>query len=124
MGAQANWHLAELDLEDPLGDEPDPFDMPIEEVGDPIDLSDVRGRLELRLKELLDREGKLYNRGVTCPLRDRTDTTCLGCPVNKAADTEHRLGPLCRCGREQEQVLTGLAVEATGFDPEDHGYSA
>lgn len=112
-----------MDLDDPLGDEPDPFDMPIEEVGEPIDLSDTTARLDVRLRELLAHEGRLFTRGVTCPVKDRDDTTCTACPLSQAG-TSHRLSPLCRIGRETENVLTRLAIENTRFEVETHDYSA
>lgn len=110
MSTRANWHTAELDLDDPLGGD-DPFAMPIEEVGDPIDLRDRGARLQLRLRELCKKEGNLDRNGVTCPIKDRPDTSCLACPISEAADDTSTRGPLCRIGREQERVCTELAVE-------------
>lgn len=106
MSTRANWHV-----EAPVLDDPgiDPFAMPIEEVGERIDLRDPKGTLELRLAELLHREGNLFNRGVTCPIKDRPDSTCHACPVSQA-HTQEPLSVLCRIGREQESVVTELAV--------------
>lgn len=109
MTARANWFV------DPvagLDDEPDPFSVPVQEVGERIDLRDPHSLLKLRLEELLAREARLFNRSVTCPIKDRPDATCHACPVSHANDPEHDLSTLCRVGREQETVLTELAVLA------------
>jgi hypothetical protein len=107
MTARANWFTAEpVDL----GDELDPFSIPVQEIGQRIDLRDPRAALEIRLRELLYREAALFNAGVTCAIKDRPDTTCHACPVSKAHDPKQALGALCRVGREQEVALTELAV--------------
>lgn len=107
MTARANWFVEAAVLPD---DEPDPFSVPIEEVGERIDLRDPKGALELRLKELLNREMSLYSAEVRCEIKDRQDTTCHACPISKAHDRQDALGVLCRIGREQEAVSTELAV--------------
>jgi hypothetical protein len=107
MTARANWFTAE---EIELGDEPDPFAVPIEEVGQRIDLRDPHAALQIRLTELLHREAALFNADVTCTIKDRPDTTCHACPVSKAHDPKQALCVLCKIGREQEIVLTELAV--------------
>lgn len=86
--------------------------MPVEEVGQRIDLSDPAGRLNVRLVELLEREARMFNIGITCGLKDRQDTVCSACPVCEASDPESTLGKLCKVGREQELVTTELAVLA------------
>lgn len=107
MTARANWFVqAVTDLDD----EPDPFEMPVEEVGRKIDLRDPKAALQLRIEELVQREANLFNAGVCCPIKERPDTTCHACPVSRAGDREVALGALCRVGREQESVLTELAV--------------
>lgn len=107
MTARANWFVEELPT---LDTEPDPFSAPIEEVGERIDLRDPRAALELRIRELMRREANLYESGLTCPIKDRADSTCHCCPVSAARDEEKPLGVLCRLGREEETVLTELAV--------------
>jgi hypothetical protein len=105
--AQANWHVeAVADLDD----EPDPFAVPIEEVGKRIDLSDARGLLELRIVELVMREGICEQQGITCALKLHSDTCCHACPVSQAHNSEDPLSILCRIGREQEKVLTEMAA--------------
>lgn len=78
----------------------------IEEVGVPIDLADPPV-LNQRLVALVETEGALYSRGVTCGVKDRPDTTCCACPIRAE---EGPLAPLCNLGREQERVLTLLAI--------------
>lgn len=103
---KANWFVQEsVSL-----DEPDPFAMPIEEVGQRIDLRDPAATLQLKLAELLHREANLDRVGVTCAIKDHPDSTCHACPVSEAHDRETALGSLCRLGREQEITLTELRV--------------
>lgn len=107
-GTKANWHVAPV--LSGADEEPDPFSMPIEEVGQRVDLRDPQAGLELRLAELLSREERLFNRGITCAIKDRADTTCHACPVSQAHQRHEPLGVLCRIGRDQEIALTELAV--------------
>jgi hypothetical protein len=93
-------------------DEPDPFAVPIEEVGQRVDLRDPEAKLQLRLAELVHRERNLDVLGITCPIKDRADSTCHACPVSQAHDLSVPLAALCLVGREQELVLTDLAVLA------------
>ena len=107
MTARANWFVEQIEVAD---DPDDPWAVPIEEVGKRIDLRDPKAALELRLTELLMREGHLFERGVTCAIKDKRDTCCHACPVSKAHDPNEALSALCRIGREQERVCTELAV--------------
>jgi hypothetical protein len=109
VGAKANWFV---DAVAGLDDQPDPFAAPIEEVGERIDLLDPKATLSLRLTELLGREASLDRHGIVCPIKDRADSTCHACPVSKASDPTADLSTLCRVGREQETVMTELAVLA------------
>ena len=106
MTTRANWFTEGVALDG----EPDPFAVPVEEVGTPIDLREPGAVLEIRLRELLHREARLYERSITCSIKDATGSTCHVCPVSQAHDTDVPLGVLCRLGREQEVVLTELAV--------------
>lgn len=102
----ANWFVdAEVDVS-----APDPFAAPVQERGTRIDLREPTAALELRLAELIAREGRLFNAGITCAIKDRVDTCCSACPVCVAHLREERLSTLCRVGREQEAVCTELAV--------------
>lgn len=109
MTAKANWFVQAIEG---LDDEPDLFAAPIEEIGERIDLRDPKQALSMRFDELLRREGNLFASGLTCPIKDRSDSTCHACPVSKASDGDAPLSVLCRLGREQETCLTELAVIA------------
>jgi hypothetical protein len=108
VSTRANWHTA--DLAD-LDEEIDPFSVPVEEVGLRIDLLDEIGRLQARLATLLDQETNLLHCGIRCDIKDRENTCCHACPVSKAGLSDDPLSALCRLGREQERVVTGLAVQ-------------
>jgi hypothetical protein len=110
VSARADWHT--LDLEALVREEGefDPFSAPVEELGERIELDNPKDRLQLRLSQLLEREGALWNRGVTCPIKDMPDTSCSACPVSRHTDFDDRLGMLCRVGRDEEKVCTELAA--------------
>lgn len=110
MSARADWHTLDLAALVREEGEFDPFSAPVEELGERIDLSSPSDRLQVRLSQLLEREGALWNQGVTCPIKDRPDTSCNACPVSQHADFEQPLGMLCRIGRDQEKVCTELAA--------------
>lgn len=76
----------------------------IEEVGDPIDLSDRVAALSKRLIELTEQERNLFSQGVICDIKDRSDTSCNACPARG------RYGDLCEIGLQQERVSTEAAV--------------
>jgi hypothetical protein len=107
MGAlQANWHNDVLDLP-PIED---PFDVvEIEKVGMPIDLTAGVPKLAEELEALLAKEGRLYNNGVTCAIKDHGDSCCSACPVSKLGQDDP-VAALCRLGARQEEVLTGLVA--------------
>jgi hypothetical protein len=104
--ARANWH-ASLDLPT---DGPDPFEAPVEEVGEEIRLASPTAALHLRLRELVNREARLDGIGVTCALKGTPGVVCSACPISRAG-TEDRLSALCSIGREQERVCTEIAVK-------------
>jgi hypothetical protein len=108
VSTRANWHTA--DLAD-INEEVDPFSVPIEEVGLRIDLRDEAGRLQARLATLLDQETNLLHCGIRCAIKDRENTCCHACPISKAGLSDDPLSALCRLGREQERVVTDLAVQ-------------
>jgi hypothetical protein len=102
---RANWFLEELPIEESLelGEQ-----AKIEELGKPIHLR-AEPALNEQLIALVNQEGQLHDRGVTCAIKDRDDTTCLACPV-RAESVAERLHPLCQVGVQQERVATELAV--------------
>ena len=101
MSVRANWFLDELIVEEVPA---------VEEVGQPIDLHHGDARLNRRLVELVALEGRLWDRGVRCAIKDRPDTACSACPVF-VHEGDGALGPLCALGVEQERVATTLAVQ-------------
>lgn len=103
MAVRANWFLDELIVEEAPA---------VEEVGQPIDLHDGNARLNRRLVELVSLEGRLYDRGITCAIKDRPDTACSACPVF-VYEGDGPKWQLCALGIEQERLLTTLAVERT-----------
>lgn len=111
--ARTNWYSDQL----PTLDLDDPFEVPVEDVGEPIDLSEPTARLNVRLQELVNREGQLDELGITCELKGRTGVVCSLCPVSQAANEKSPLGALCRVGQEQEAVCTQLAVGQHGAAP-------
>lgn len=107
MGARTNWFNDQI----PTASLADPFEVDVEAVGKPIDLTQPTASLDVRLTELLHREAALDNLGVTCGLKDRRDVVCSVCPISMAGEQNVPLGDLCRVGREQEEVTTRLAVQ-------------
>lgn len=111
MTVRADWHTIDLEALVAEEGELDPFSAPVEELGEPIDLTDPVARLSVRLSGLLDREAALWRRDVRCAIRqDGEKTTCLACPISEHADFDSKLGMLCRVGRESDQVVTELAA--------------
>lgn len=105
-GVRANWHVDELDVatDDPFADD-------VEHVGVPIRIDGRRVSLDERLLELIRAEGRLFDAGVTCAIRDRDDTCCNACPVHHA---DARVAPLCDVGREIERACTELTARSLG----------
>lgn len=107
MAVRARWGLEEI-----ASEQGDPFDERqlsldgdrIEDVGDPIDLSDRVAALSKRLVELTEQERRLFGSGVGCDIKDRGDTSCAACPV------QGRYGDLCGIGVQQDRVSTEIAV--------------
>lgn len=104
---RSNWHTP-CQTEAPVED---PFDeVSIEDVGRAIDLRNRRDVLNARLRELMRREGKLFDATITCSLKDDAEASCTACPISKAGMKGERLAPLCSTGKEQDQVLTELRL--------------
>jgi hypothetical protein len=107
VSVRARWHQ-ELAVQD---DETDPFRARVEQLGMPIRLTDQMAELNTRLVALVQAEGRLWNIGVRCAVKDRDDSTCSVCPLSAHDDPQSPLGQLCRVGRAQEQLATRMAVE-------------
>lgn len=103
MSVKCDWHVPNLDLPE----DDDPFDL--RDAATVVDLTTDRDKLHQRLDKLLRVEASLDRGGVTCEIKDRADTACSACPLYRGA-TRERIAPLCRVGREEESILTKLAV--------------
>ena len=87
----------------------DPFEQRVEQLGMPIKLSKGRAELVAQLAELVDHEGRLYNAGVRCQIKDNPNVTCSACPISAHNEEGSSLQALCLVGRAQERVLTQMA---------------
>lgn len=106
-GVKANWHV---DLSVLTDGAVDLWAEEVQETGLPIELEDDEARLNDKLRYTVKQEAFLFNNGITCGIKDREDTSCWACPVYRGG-TDDPLGALCLVGREQERLLTRLAVE-------------
>lgn len=77
----------------------------------PISFDTPRVELQQRLGYLYKREGRLFNMGTTCPVKDNDETSCLACPFSQAEDPKDLRGHLCRVGIDQERVQTVLIAQ-------------
>lgn len=100
MATRANW------FQPVVGELDDPFALPIEAVGVPIDLAGDRARL---IVELVHEVARLDAAGVSCPILQMPDTCCHVCPISEHDGTTAK-AELCRAGRSLESALTLLAV--------------
>jgi hypothetical protein len=108
MGVKANWFA------DDLSAESDPFSAMNMSISPVVSIESSEDELYARLQELLKREARLDAVGITCPLKDMPDASCLACPVCKLGDPNSRLSALCRVGQEQERVMTMVAAKQVG----------
>lgn len=98
MSIKAEWRLAELDL----GSD-DPFDTVILSSGLRVDLRGTEEEITEGLRQSLVMEGKLWERGVTCDLKDEGHD-CLTCDV-RHIDPDDLLTRLCRLGVDQRHMM-------------------
>lgn len=63
-----------------------------------------------RLRSLLRREGRLFEMGVTCPIKDSSESSCLACPLSQVGEDCPKAG-LCETGCEQERVQTMMLAQ-------------
>lgn len=132
MAVKADWGTSQLD--GMCADEPaetrsrpkvDPFESgrsaltmlnmidSTEPVGD-VTLETPPEELHRMLSISIKREGRLFDRGVTCDLKECGEVTCLACPFNEAHDDESDKQTLCRIGMEQEILSTFLIAQSQG----------
>lgn len=123
MTVQANWFTdPTLDLadEDPFSDDR-PVD--VRSVGTVIDLRD-EDSLNVRLVDLLQREGELYQAGIRCPVKQapdgssRVDVSCSACPI-RHYNSDDPMTALCDVGVEQERTCTMLVIHRERPDAVD-----
>jgi hypothetical protein len=115
MAVKAVWHNDVAVVEedgDVFGEDATP--VKVMTVGTPIDLNASVATLDKRLCDLLTMEGDLDAIGTTCPIKDNDLTSCFACPLYEGGDPSSTLGSLCRIGREQQSVLTILAIKTHG----------
>src|SRR5947209_2085738 len=86
----------------------DPFGGVVYSSGVSLDLTASEEDLADVFVDLLQREGRLLRRGITCDLKD-SGQDCLHCPVATLDETYSR-AVLCRLGKDQSTVEK--AVEA------------
>lgn len=96
MSVKARWRLAELIEED------DPFDAVILSSGLQVDLDGSEEELFAALTETLRIESAIFNRGITCHLKDGGQD-CRTCPVQQL-DRDAPLSALCRVGKDQLEI--------------------
>lgn len=111
MAIRTDWH------EDAVKDDSpgiDPFAMPssVAVVATPtlgIDMSIEQ--LQERVRALVQREKKLFDMGIDCPIKWNASATCLACPFNESHDADSLKGMLCKVGCEQERAETTLIAK-------------
>ena len=105
MSLKAEWRLREL-----LGiDDGNPFDTVILSKGLRVDLAGSEEEIFRGLKRTLELESRLFNKGVTCELKDGGQD-CLACSMYAGDRPEEEREPLCRLGRDQRVIEQHLQV--------------
>lgn len=98
-GVKASWELAES------VDQADPFSAVVYSTGIEIDLSASEDDLFRLLKRLMYREARLFDKGLTCGLKDGGQN-CLHCPAASLDETDPK-SVLCRLGKDEQTVADG-----------------
>jgi hypothetical protein len=113
MTVTARWHSVVVDEDDadPFADEAPlrPAQVHVPSTAKPIDLTGDEPRLSARLTETLKEEGALDAIGINCSLKWDKEISCFACPMY-SGDEVSPMGKLCRLGREQERLVTLLAI--------------
>jgi hypothetical protein len=93
---RTNWHLdVDVDRSDPFAG------------AQRLDLTEPD--LQARVLELLQREGQLYEQGITCPIKERSDSCCSACPL-RGSERTRQIRALCELGCQQERALMAAIV--------------
>jgi hypothetical protein len=98
VSVKSEWRLNEL-----LFGEDDPFDAVILSSGLSVDLTGSDEELFDGIKQTLELESRLFNRGITCHLKD-AGQDCVTCGEYVADRSEEKRAPLCRLGRDQRMI--------------------
>lgn len=96
-GIKADWRLAEL-----IETADDPFDTMIFSSGLWVDLTGSEDEVFEGIKQSLDLESALFDRGIVCAMKDEGQD-CLTCQHFTARSDEAR-SPLCLLGRDQRTI--------------------
>lgn len=96
-GTRTEWHLAELSTD------ADPFADAVYSVGLDISLDSSLEELEAALRTTLHREGRLWEHGLTCDLKD-SGQDCRTCPL-ATVDLQDERARLCRLGKDQQAIM-------------------
>lgn len=97
-GVQADWRLADL-----LDEGDDPFGAIMYSSGLEVDLDAPDAMLTAALKKALRTEGRLYDIGLSCPLKD-SGQDCLSCRES-SSDPRSPLTRLCETGKDQQTLV-------------------
>lgn len=118
MAVRVNWHEDAV-VESSPGSSP--FDLASSvSVSGGLSLDMSAEQLRETITRLVKREAKLSDSyGLSCPIKDRCDTSCIACPLNEANNPDSRKGLLCKVGVEQEQADTLFAVKTVEVSPEE-----
>lgn len=113
-GIKARWSNATVEIDESIDPFAEDAEVHVPSVGVPIKIGMEEASLDDRLRETLRVEGALDAEGVTCAIKDLPNTSCFACPLYEGGDMATKQGALCRVGREQESIVTLLAVQRHG----------
>lgn len=94
---RTEWHLAELSTD------ADPFADAVYSVGLDISLNSSLEELEAALRTTVEREGRMWESGLTCELKD-SGQDCRACPL-ATLDLQDVRARLCRLGKDQQAIM-------------------
>lgn len=99
MTVRSEWNLAKL-IQPSAGN---PFDRVVTSSGLTVDLTGTEDELRAAFLRTLHIEEDLFNRDITCELKDN-EQDCLECSMYVADRQEEPRAPLCRLGRDQRMI--------------------
>lgn len=82
----------------------------------PVSVETDTADLQRLLSQLTRTEARYFNEGVTCPLKDHGEFSCLACPFSKAEESDSVKQGLCRAGCDQERIATLLIAQHSPLD--------